>query len=272
MVDNLVMIEDKFILPFVDLQRPERSPIKFLQHTDGRTVLDELGLPRPEIYIYIPRVWSDDSGFATIIRVLEEVNQAYRARGLGKPAYTLDVLEPSGATFNPHLVAAFGDMAVRLTSFFAVRGKADDLGALSREHRKMYRRAGRKLARHINRGELHPRLQIAAGTAVNFDKRAWAVCQGGFGDLAWPAMEAEDWLEALTTMVESTSEPMCTGDGTPVPGELPYQNNRYVYAGEGFESTWLCAKEGDAGPRYPNEYGCEPLEGFGELMRQLDER
>jgi hypothetical protein len=270
-VDNLVMIADQFILPYVDLQRPAESSIKFLQYADGRIVRDELGLPRPEIYIYIPRVWSDDSGFATIIRVLEAITEAYRARGLGKPAYTLDVLEPSSRTFNPHLVAAFSDTAVRLTSFFAVRKKADDLGELAREHQKLYRRAGRKLARHINRGELHPRLQIAAGTAVNFDKRAWAACNGGFLDLAWPAMEAEDWLEALTTMVEYTQQPMCKAGGAPVPGELSYQNNRYVYAGEGFESTWLCAKEGEGGSRYPNRYGCEPLVGFGELMRQLGE-
>jgi hypothetical protein len=136
----------------------------------------------------------------------------------------------------------------------------------------MYRRARRQLARHINRGELHPRLQISAGTAVNFDKRAWAACQGGFGDLAWPALAAEDWLEAMMMMVEQTSQPVCKAGGEPLPGQPSYQNNRYVYAGEGYESTWLCAAEGAAGSRYPNEYGCEPLTGFGELMRQLGER
>ncbi len=84
-------------------------------------------------------------------------------------------------------------------------------------------------------------------------------------------MEAEDWLEALTTMVQHTSQPVCKAGGTPLPNTQPYQNNRYVYAGEGFESTWLCAQEGPYDSRYPNRYSCEPLVGFGELMRQLGE-
>ena len=270
-LEDLVMIADKFILPFADLEYPSMSTARFLHDTDGNVVLDELGLPRPEVYIYIPRVWTDDSEFATVARVLEQVTEAYRARGLGMPAYTIDVLMPLRKPFNPARVAAFGESAIRITPFFAATDKADDLGELTKEHQKMYRRTQRQLERAINRGQIHSRMQIAGGTVVNFDKRGWSACQEGFNSVAWPALEREHWMQALETLVKHTTEPTCDEtDG--IPGnETTFRNGRFIYADEGFEATWLCAELGPPGKRYPNRYGCEPLEGFSQLMDLLGE-
>ena len=229
-------------------------------------------MPRPEIYIYITRVWVDDSNFATISRTLDEVTAAYRQRGLGMPAYTLDVMMHLRKPFDPDRVAAFGESAVRLTPFFAATDKATNLGELAKEHRKMYRRAQRQLASAINRGRIHPRLQIAGGTVVNFDKRGWSACQEGFNSVAWPALEPAHWIQALDTLVEHTTEPTCAeGEGSPG-DQRPFRNSRFIYADEGFEATWLCAELGPEGQRYPNRYGCEPLEGFAELMTLLGEK
>jgi hypothetical protein len=270
--DNLVMIADRFIVPFANLENPSRSTARFLHDVDGRPVLDKFGLPRPEIYIYIPRVWFDNSGFRTIRAVLDRVTDAYRERGLGMPAYTLDVLMPLKRTFDVDRVAAFGETAVRITPFFGASNRVTNLGDLTREHEKMYRRTQRRLARAISKGKIHPKLQIAAGTVVNFDKRGWAECQQGFNSVAWPALDPDDWKAALESLVEFTTEPVCRDSGeTPAAG-TSFRNGRFLYADEGFEATWLCAEEGPPGERYPNRYGCEPLEGFYELMRRIGER
>ena len=106
---------------------------------------------------------------------------------------------------------------------------------------------------------------------VNFDKRGWSACQGGFNSVAWPALEPDHWIEALETLVEHTTEPVCTQGNEAPGGRTPYRNSRFIYADEGFEATWLCAELGPEGERYPNRYGCEPLEGFAELMDILGE-
>ena len=149
--------------------------------------------------------------------------------------------------------------------------QASNLGELARQHRKMYRRTQRRLARAINRGQIHPRLQIAGGTVVNFDKRGWSACQEGFNSVAWPALQPEHWIQALDTLVEHTTEPVCE-EPAQAAQETPFRNSRFIYADEGFEATWLCAELGPLGERYPNRYGCEPLEGFAELMDLLGER
>jgi hypothetical protein len=271
-LEDLVMIADEFILPFADLDNPSMSTIRFLHDANGDVVLDEHGLPRPEVYIYIPRVWTDDSGFATIASVLDEVTAAYRDRGLGMPAYSLDVLMPLRKPFNPDRVAAFGESAIRITPFFAATDKAENLRELTRQHQKMYRRTERQLERAINRGQIHAQMQIAGGTVVNFDKRGWSACQEGFNSVAWPALKREHWMQALETLVERTTEPTCEETGE-LPGDrVPFRNGRFIYADEGFEATWLCAELGPAGARYPNRYGCEPLEGFSQLMDLLGEK
>jgi hypothetical protein len=265
------MIADSFILPFADLENPSVSTARFLHDAEGNVVRDAMGLPRPEVYIYIPRVWTDDTGFATVAKTLETVTEAYRERGLGMPAYTLDVMMPLRKPFSTARVAAFGESAVRVTPFFAATDRAKNLGDLVKEHRRMYRRAQRRLSRAINKGKVHPRLQIAGGTVVNFDKRGWSACQDGFNGVYWPALSPDHWMQALDTLVQHTTEPVCS-DGEGSPGDAtPFQNGRFVYADEGFEATWLCAEVGPEGPKYPNRYGCEPLEGFAELMGQLGE-
>jgi hypothetical protein len=77
---------------------------------------------------------------------------------------------------------------------------------------------------------------------------------------------------ALESLVAYTTEPVCRDGSESLAAGASFRNGRFLYADEGFEATWLCAEEGPPGERYPNRYGCEPLEGFHELMRSIGER
>jgi hypothetical protein len=273
-IDMLTAIADQFILPYMNQRRPLRSTARFLTTTEGKLVLDEEGLPRPEIYLYIARAWTDNSrGHHTIKNTLRSVIRNYRKRGLGKPAFTLDVIQATHKSFDADLVAAFGDSVVGITSFFETSPEPQTLGQLVREvHEPMYARAREKLADLIASGTVDANIQISPGMAANFDKRKWASCNGNTGDIAWPAMGPEDVYEAFFTGMIHTAHP--TGSCTAASGPTStWRNKRYVYAGEGFEGTWLCAERGPGGTfHYPNQYGCQPLHIFEILLEELGER
>jgi hypothetical protein len=268
LVDMLEIIADEFILPYADLRRPARSTARFLTDENGVPILDEAGLPRPEIYFYLARLLEDDSRYATLRRLLVEVDRSYAERGLGRPAFTLDVVEPGPQPFEVELVDAFGDRAVAVTSFFATRSRARDLGELAREiHRPMFETAAKELAHAIDLQGLDPRVQVAVGTAGNFDKRKWAECNKNHSNIAWPANGPEDVVDAFLTAFDLTTRPKnaCAQNAR---SEPPYRNKRVIYAGEGFESTWLCAEKASDGRRvFPNKYGCEPLHIYRQLLQ-----
>ena len=276
-VDMLTMIGREYILPFTHPKRPKRSTARFLTHENGQLVLDEHGLPRPEIYLYIARAWADDSGgYKTVKVTVRKVIREFRKLGLGKPAFTLDVIQGGNKTFNERLVAAFGDTVVGITSFFEPNPVATTMGELARNvHAPMYLRSANQLGKAIARGEIPAPVQISAGTAASFDKRKWAQCNGGFGNVAWPAMGPEDVYEAFRSSIAATVQPhsSCahlTDDDGRFP--TPYRNKRYIYAGEGFEATWLCAETDNGQFVYPNKYGCQPLHIFEILMKEIGER
>ena len=276
-VDMLTMIGREYILPFTHPKRAKRSTARYLTDSQGRLVLDENGLPRPEIYLYIARAWADNSGGYKTLKVsVRKITRNFRKLGLGKPAFTLDVVQGSDQTFNTRLVSAFGDTVVGITSFFEPNPQATTMGELARDvHTPMFSRAARQLGLAISRADVPARTQISAGTAASFDKRKWAECNGGFGNVAWPAMGPGDVYEAFRSSIVSTMEPTSscthlTDDEGNFP--TPYRNKRYVYAGEGFEATWLCAETVNGQFVYPNKYGCQPLHIFEILMREIGER
>jgi hypothetical protein len=263
-VEMLTMIAREFILPFTHSKRLKRSTARFLTDENDELILDEYGLPRPEIYLYIARAWADNSGgYRTIKTTVRKITKAYRKLGLGKPAFTLDVIQGSDKTYNDRLVAAFGDTVVGITSFFEPNPVATTMGELARDvHAPMFLRSASQLGKAIARGAVPPRTQVSAGTAANFDKRKWAECNGGFGNVAWPAMGPEDVFEKACSRL--------TDDSGNYPA--PYRNKRYIYAGEGFEATWLCAETENGRFVYPNKYGCQPLHIFEILLKEIGER
>jgi hypothetical protein len=279
-VEMLTMIGREFILPFTHAKRPGRSTARYLTDENGNLVLDEVGLPRPEIYLYIARAWADNSGgYKTIRTSVRKITRAYRKLGLGKPAFTVDVIQGSEKTFNDQLVAAFGDTVVGITSFFEPNPKATTMGELARDvHAPMFLRSAKQLSSSIAQGIVPPQTQISAGTAANFDKREWAQCNGGFGNVAWPAMGPEDVYEAFRSSIAATVRPTGSGKScshlTDDDGRYPapFRNKRYIYAGEGFEATWLCAETENGQFVYPNKYGCQPLHIFEILLKEIGER
>jgi hypothetical protein len=273
-IDMLNVIADQFILPHMKKRRPLRSTARFLTTAEGKLVLDKNGLPRPEIYLYVARTWTDNSGgYHTIKNTLRTVIENYRKRGLGKPAFTLDVIQATRNTFDADLVAAFGDSVVGITSFFETNPEAETLGELIREiHDPMYARAQEKLTDLIATGRVNPNIQISSGMVANFDKRKWASCNGNFGEVAWPAMGPEDVYTAFFSGMLHATHPTGTCTLSSGPTSI-WRNKRYVYAGEGFEGTWLCAETGPGGEfRYPNQYGCQPLHIYEILLEELGER
>jgi hypothetical protein len=276
-VDMLTTIAREFILPFTHPKRPKKSTARFLTDENGILIRDEEGLPRPEIYLYIARAWADDSGgYRTIKVTIRKVIRAFHKLGLGKPAFTLDVIQGSQRTFDEQLVAAFGDTVVGITSFFEPNPEASTIGELSRNvHAPMYARAANTLGQAISIGAIQPRVQVSAGTAANFDKRKWAECNGGFGQVAWPAMGPEDVYAAFRLSITATKQPTSSSCSLLTDEEgnspTPYRNKRYIYAGEGFEATWLCAETDNGRLFYPNKYGCQPLHIFEILMNEIGE-
>ena len=275
-VEMLTIIAREFIVPFTHPKRPKRSTARFLTDEQGFLIRDEEGLPRPEIYLYIARAWADDSGgYKTIKVTVRKVVRVFRKLGLGRPAFTLDIIQGSQSTFDEQLVAAFGDTVVGITSFFEQNPAASTMGELTRNvHTPMYSRAATRLGQAIAIGAVPPRTQISAGTAASFDKRKWAQCNEGFGNVAWPAMGPEDVYEAFRLSIAGTKQPDSTcshltnDEGNP---PTPYRNKRYIYAGEGFEATWLCAETDNGSFVYPNKYGCQPLHIFEILTKEIGE-
>ena len=189
------------------------------------------------------------------------------------------MIQGNETTFNSQLVSAFGDTVVGITSFFEPNPNATTIGELARDvHNPMFLRSAKQLGRAISRGNVPPGVQISGGTAANFDKRGWAQCNGGFGNVAWPAMGPEDVFEAFRSSVTSTMRPTASGSAcshlTDANGRYPtpHRNKRYIYAGEGFEATWLCAETDNGRFVYPNKYGCQPLHIWEVLMREIGER
>jgi hypothetical protein len=225
LVDDFEWIADEVV-------KKHQDDYLFLQTQDGRPVLDESGLPRPVIAIYIARALHSSTGLAALKRVMDdELAGIYHRKGLGRPALVLDVVFWGGTTFDSNLVAAFGHNAVALTSFCPVypRNDVHRLGDWVPLFNQLYEQAAKEMAALARWGALDPAMQLWPGVMPNFETRS---------DHSGRAVDMRDWEEMLrmglrrTTRLEST------------PQENPVRAMTIVYTDEFFEGTPLLTDGG----------------------------
>ncbi len=204
----------------------------FLQTTSGRYVLDEEGLRRPVIAIYLVRSLKDAAGFPEVARLFNrELAQVFRRKGLGRPALVLDVVFWGGRTFNPELVRAFGASAVALTSFCPVTPRPDvaSLGDWVPLFRGLYAQAAGELAALARRDPRAAALQFWPGVMPNFEKGE---------DRSGKAAHVGEWEAMLRMGVEATQRLAGVGEEDPIRGMT------IVYTDEYYEGTPILADNG----------------------------
>ena len=166
-VTDLSWVADNLILP-------NQDAYLFLQRADGTPVLDEQGLPRPVIALYLVRAFQDAAGFPNVRATFDrDLAAAFHARGLGRPALVLDVVFWGQRPYDPGLVAAFGPSAAALTSFCPVTKRSDvhNLGDWVPLFGGLYKAAAGQTARLATEGVLSPDLQFWPGIMPNFETR-----------------------------------------------------------------------------------------------------
>lgn len=204
----------------------------FLQTASGEPVLDEDGLKRPVIAIYIARALKDDPGFPNVRQVLDrELAGMFHRKGLGRPALVLDVIFWGERAFDPGLVAAFGKNAAALTAFCPVT-KRDDVHRLADWvplFERLYARAASQLAASARGRELRETLQIWPGVMPNFETRT---------DTSGKASGLHDWEAMLRMGLQATKRLTPVGEDDPVRAMI------VVYADEYYEGTPLITDNG----------------------------
>ena len=218
----------------------------FLQDAEGRDVVDEDGLKRPVIAIYIARALKDAPGFPNVAQVLDrELAGLFHRRGLGRPALVLDAIFWGPRAFDPGLVKAFGRNAVALTAFCPVTSRPDvtKLGDWVPLFERLYHDAAGQLLELVKRGELDREVQIWPGVMPNFETRT---------DRSGKTRSLAEW-EAMLRMGLTATRRL-----TPDPREEPIRAMTVIYADEYYEGTPLIS----AGP-----FGAQPLTVQGNVLK-----
>ena len=224
-VDDFAWIADEVVKRHLD-------DYLFLQTQDGRPVLDEAGLQRPVIAIYIARALHSSTGLAALGRVMnDELAGLFHRRGLGRPALVLDAVYWGGTTFDSDLVAAFGANAVALTSFCPVYPRADvhRLGDWVPLFDGLYEQAAKEMAALARWGVLDPAMQLWPGVMPNFETRS---------DRSGKAVDVRDWEEMLRMGLQRTARLESA------PQENPVRAMTIVYTDEFYEGTPLLTNGG----------------------------
>lgn len=215
-----------------------------LEDASGERVLDEEGLPRPVITLYIARTLSDNRGnLRRIDELMDEVTDVFRSYGIGRPAMVLDVIfwvtpseEDLESPYDPAIVDAFGDSAVAVTwyGFFDV----------FRGNRKHISNDGPRppmevWAKYLNQQYVRTRdaladngqpLMLWPAGQTQIDTRDVAVegCRRRNLNVVYHLRSADDWRAMLSRVVNNAWRPR--GD------ERPLQTVALVTnAGEWFE-------------------------------------
>jgi hypothetical protein len=257
-----------------DMAVENRDAYLYLQDKYGRAIRDTNGGLRPVIGLYLARAYRDQHGGETIRAMVEEVGQAFAARGFGRPAFMLDIAYyiDNGASFSggyeADQVAAFGASAVALTSFGPVdAGYGPRMGVLSVDQdpssgmgewapafTMLYKETARQIARDTRAGLLERGVQVWPGTMVNADFRN--SCTGVTRNSRWPARGPED----ARAMVRAGLDTVSKSDIRPLV---------VFYSGEYYEGAALCASTDPLGNvSYPNQYGCDPLRVLREELER----
>lgn len=204
----------------------------FLETSSGRFVLDEAGLRRPVVAIYLARALKDAPGFAGVARLFDrEIAAMFHRKGLGRPALVLDAVFWGARTFDPDLVRAFGANAAALTSFCPVTERSDvnSLGDWVPLFADLYADAAFEIARLAASGAVSSTLQFWPGVMANFEKGS---------DRSGKAADVSQWEAMLRMGVHATRRL----DG--VGGDDPIRGMTIVYADEYYEGTPLIADNG----------------------------
>lgn len=215
-----------------NLVLPNQDGYLFLQHVDGTPVLDEQGLPRPVIALYLVRALHDDAGFPNVRATFDrELAAAFHARGLGRPALILDVVFWGGRTFDAGLVSAFGPSAAALTSFCPVTKRPDvhNLGDWVPLFRSLYQRAAQEMAHAASQGTLSPSLQFWPGIMPGFETAT---------DHSGRATDLSQWEAMIRMGLAATTRLEARPDPNPVRSML------LVYTDEYYEGTSLLTDSG----------------------------
>jgi hypothetical protein len=239
LLDDFAWIADEVIKKHMD-------GYLFLQDTAGRDVVDEDGLKRPVIAIYIARAFKDAPGFPNVAQVLDrELAGAFHRRGLGRPALVLDTIFWGPRPFDPGLVKACGRNAVALTAFCPVTSRSDvkKLGDWVPLFERLYREAAEELASLANRNELSREIQVWPGVMPNFETTS---------DRSSKAHSLGEW-EAMLRMGLAATRRL-----TPDEREEPIRALTVIYADEYYEGTPLIS----AGP-----FGTLPLTVQGSVLK-----
>ncbi|MCP4661529.1 MAG: hypothetical protein GY856_39510 [bacterium] len=222
LLEGFQQIGEYLILPYLD------SGYSMLEDASGRRVLDETGLPRPIITIYIARTFSDKpANLRKLGELMDEITENYRNMGIGKPAVVLDVVfwvTPSAddleSTFDPDIVEAFGDHAVAITwyGFFdAYRGalaniyndgRRSPMSVWAKKLNQQYRKAREELQEH------GLPLMIWPGVQTQIDTRVADVegCSQRDVEIVYHLRDAEDWRTMFRKGVLNAWRPAVAGD------------------------------------------------------------
>lgn len=225
LVDDFEWIADEVVKKHLD-------DYLFLQTQDGRPVLDDAGLQRPVIAIYVARALHDDAGLAAIKRVLnDELAGMYHRKGLGRPALVLDAVFWGGETFDADLVAAFGPNAVALTSFCPVYPREDvhRLADWVPLFDGLYEQAAKEMAALARWGVLDPALELWPSVMPNFETRS---------DKSGKAVDVADWEAMLRMGLARTARLEKSPDPNPV------RAMTIIYTDEYYEGTPLLTNDG----------------------------
>lgn len=204
----------------------------FLQTASGRFVLDEDGLKRPLVAIYLVRSLRDAPGWPAVARVFDrELAGVFHRKGLGRPALVLDVVFWGQRSFDAELVRAFGANAVALTSFCPVTPRPDvhSLGDWVPLFGKLYADAAAQIAQLAGRGVLSSALQFWPGIMPNFEKGE---------DRSGRAAHVGEWEAMLRMGLDATRRLVGAGDDDPIRGMT------IVYSDEYYEGTPMLADNG----------------------------
>lgn len=239
--DDLTSLAEHVIQPHMD---DSEGGYLMLEDAAGRRVLDEEGLPRPIVALYIAREFSDKpASLARLGELMDEVTEIYRGLGLGRPAMVLDVLfwatrtaDDVEVTYDPEIVEAFGDSAVAITwySFFdpyrgglkniTNDGKRPPISVWGKLLNQRYHQAREEMAANAQELMLWPGVQTQIDTRVAQRDG----CLQRNVEVVFHLRDREDWRTMLVRGYWNAARP--ASPGTPLQTVVVVAN-----AGEWFE-------------------------------------
>ncbi len=211
-------IAENLILPNMNATGGRYS---MLEDAEGNRVLDEQGLPRPILTLYLVREFNPRvRNQRAIAAWLEEVTGDFRAMGIGRPALVLDMLfwgnrsnDDRELSFDPDIIEGFRDYAVALTWY----GFFDDFRAqgfgISNSGGSPMRGWARELNRHFRKvvrkeiegGDIP--LMIWPGTSTQIDTRPKEAegCRERGVEVVYHARNQGDWRAMRSSKAAAVS-------------------------------------------------------------------